>query len=264
MIVHHLNCGTIRLPGVNLVCHVLVVECADRLVLVDSGFGMADVTHPRQRLGALSPIMGRHLSESTTAIRQIERLGHSADDVRDIVLTHLDVDHIGGISDFPHARVHTSAAEVLAAITRPNLKAKFRFGAARRDYSDRFVEHTPDGEAWMGFAAAKELTDISPGIVMIPLAGHTSGHVAVGIETEGRWLIHAGDAFFHRGAIDRSVSQPRILKLVERFDAVGSYRSVVANHDRLAEIQRDKAGELEIFCAHDAESLRLAQQRSAQ
>ena len=36
--VHHLNCGTMNMPGAPLVCHVLLVETANALVLVDAGF----------------------------------------------------------------------------------------------------------------------------------------------------------------------------------------------------------------------------------
>ena len=42
-------------------------------------------------------------------------LGFSPDDVRHIVLTHLDFDHAGGIEDFPNARVHVLAREREAA-----------------------------------------------------------------------------------------------------------------------------------------------------
>jgi glyoxylase-like metal-dependent hydrolase (beta-lactamase superfamily II) len=39
--------------------------------------------------------------------RQIERLGFRREDVRHIVITHFDFDHIGGLVDFPdnHARL---------------------------------------------------------------------------------------------------------------------------------------------------------------
>ncbi|WP_197673995.1 MBL fold metallo-hydrolase [Micromonospora narathiwatensis] len=46
------------------------------------------------------------LDPHETAVRQIERLGHSPADVRHIVVTHLHRDHTGGLADFPAARVH--------------------------------------------------------------------------------------------------------------------------------------------------------------
>ncbi|MCT9113339.1 MBL fold metallo-hydrolase [Streptomyces mirabilis] len=46
-------------------------------------------------------------------------LGFDRTDVRHIVLTHFDADHIGGLSDFPHAQVHVTAAEALGGAVSP-------------------------------------------------------------------------------------------------------------------------------------------------
>ncbi|MET7350924.1 hypothetical protein [Streptomyces mirabilis] len=48
-----------RMPTAPMVCHVLLVETAGGLVLVDSGYGLADRsssnTTPTGRRGAVSP-----------------------------------------------------------------------------------------------------------------------------------------------------------------------------------------------------------------
>jgi hypothetical protein len=49
--VHHLNCGTMNIPTAPLVCHVLLVETDNGLVLVDSGFGSHDRADPAGRVG---------------------------------------------------------------------------------------------------------------------------------------------------------------------------------------------------------------------
>ena len=51
-----------------------------------------------------------------TAFRQVSLLGYSPQDVRYIVLTHLHLDHSGGLSDFPWADVHVLAEEHHAAL----------------------------------------------------------------------------------------------------------------------------------------------------
>lgn len=90
-----------------LTCHCLLVESDDGLVLIDTGFGLRDVADPRSRLSAFFLLMLKpELREEMTAVRQIERLGVSAADIRHIVLSHLDFDHAGGLDDFPHATVH--------------------------------------------------------------------------------------------------------------------------------------------------------------
>ena len=65
MRVHHLNCGTICPPFGRLtrgkgsllsrghmICHCLLIETNDGLVLVDTGIGLGDIASPRERLGA--------------------------------------------------------------------------------------------------------------------------------------------------------------------------------------------------------------------
>ncbi len=63
-----------------------------------------------------SPTLIRpRLEVAETALRQIADLGFRIDDVRHIVPTHLDLDHAGGLADFPEATVHVHAAELRAA-----------------------------------------------------------------------------------------------------------------------------------------------------
>ena len=105
MKVHHLDCGPMQPPVVGrLVCHVLLCETAGGLVLVDSGMGLADIAEPARRLGLLRHLLQPSSDPATTAVRQVEALGFEPTDVRDIVLTHLDLDHVGGIADFPRGR----------------------------------------------------------------------------------------------------------------------------------------------------------------
>ena len=111
MKVHHLNCGTMRTPGAPVICHVMAIETDNGLVLVDSGFGLQDCADPA-RIGPARRLLRPALDVEETAAHQVERLGFRRDDVRHIVTTHFDIDHIGGIADFPDAQIHVTAAEL--------------------------------------------------------------------------------------------------------------------------------------------------------
>src|SRR6185369_15242361 len=167
MKVHHLNCGTMTRPS-PMVCHVLVVETDDGLVLVDSGYGTDDCDDPR-RVGPTRRMVRPALSHDETVVRQIEKLGFTRDDVRHIIITHMDMDHVGGLSDFPGAQVHLTAAEARGAIWAPSRREKIRYRSAQWGHKPNIVEHDPHGEKWRGFAAAKELTEISQGIALVSL-----------------------------------------------------------------------------------------------
>nr|WP_196789040.1 MBL fold metallo-hydrolase [Streptomyces caniscabiei] len=233
-----------------LVCHVLLVEAPGGLVLVDSGFGLRDIAEPGRRLGSSRHLVRPVLRAEETAARQVEALGFRRDDVRHIVVTHFDFDHIGGLADFPDAQVHTTAAEALGAVVSPSRRERSRYRSAQWDHGPKLVEHTPDGEAWRGFAAAKELDAVAPGIVLVSLPGHTRGHACVAVDTGNGWILHAGDAFYHRGTLDGRSPAPRALRAVENLLA-HDLKQVRANHVRLAALHRRAEADLTVVNAHD-------------
>jgi len=228
MKVHHLNCGTMRVPTAPVVSHVLLIEISNGLILVDSGFGLDDIADPARRIGPVRHLTRPALNPAETAARQVERLGFRRDDVRHIILTHLDHDHTGGLSDFPHAQVHVTTAEAGGAIRSPSPREKMRYRAAQWAHLDK----------------------IAPGIVLISLPGHTRGHAAVAIDTGNGWLLHAGDAFYHRGTLDGHSRVPAILRAGEALVAY-DLKKVRDNHARLAELYRHADPALSIICSHD-------------
>lgn len=269
MKVHHVNCGQMRPYGGRLVdgrgtvlsraetcCHVLVVETGDGLVLVDSGLGLGDVRHPPGSLPLRFRVLSRPtLNPDYTAVRQLRRLGYQPDDVRHIVLTHLDLDHAGGLRDFPHATVHLHADELAAGLDPPTTAERRRYRQAQWAHGPAWSAYRADGERWYGFEAVRDLPGLPPEILLIPLAGHTRGHTAVAVRTADRWLLHAGDAYFFRGEMDPVA--PRGTPLLDAFQKLiqvdGAAR--VGNQHRLRELVRDHGDEITVFSAHDAVEL---------
>lgn len=260
MKIHHLNCGTMHPWGApcGLVCHVLLIETPRALVLVDSGLGLLDASQPARRFGPSRHFVRPAFAPQEAAIVQVAQLGFDPRDVRHILLTHFDADHVGGLADFPWAAVHLTAAESFAMRHPQTLVERGRYLPAAREHGPRLVEHTPArSESWRGFAAATPLSEVADGIVLVSLPGHTRGHAAYAVDAGERWILHAGDAFYHRGQIDGQGRAPRSLTLMERLVA-HDWRRVQANHQKLSELYQSKAEDIAIVNAHDPALLEAA------
>jgi glyoxylase-like metal-dependent hydrolase (beta-lactamase superfamily II) len=236
-----------------MVCHCLLIEGPEGLVLVDTGFGNEDV-RDRRRLGMMFNAIVRPRPDiSETAHSQILALGFQPSDVRQILTTHLDLDHSGGLPDFPEAEVHLLARE-LAAAMHPGLRERQRYLASHWAHGPRWVEHDPGGEDWFGFQSVRILPGGEPEILLIPLPGHTVGHTGVAIRTGERWLLHCGDAYFHHGEVQTPPSSPAGLRAFETINQVdGAARR--ENLERLRELAHRHGDEVELLCSHDAATL---------
>ena len=259
--IHHLNCATMcpaagrvpRLMPQRLVAHCLLVEGEDGLTLVDTGIGSGDIADP-SRLGTpFVKAVGARLDPDETAVARVRALGFDPADVRDIVLTHLDLDHAGGLGDFPAARVHVHATELAAARARRTPRDKGRYISAQWAHGPRWVEHAEvGGEDWFGFSAVRAVGD---DVLIVPLHGHTLGHSGVAVRRPGGgWFLHAGDAYFFHGEKQRPPVCPpglRVFQTVMQSDKFARH----ANQERLRDLHAAHAGEVTVFSAHDATEL---------
>lgn len=224
MSIRHLDCAGLIPRGAGpLVFHVLVVETSRGLALVDTGFGGAG---PR------------------TAKRL---LGVDAAQVRDIVLTHLDFDHVGGLPDFPGATVHTTAAEHAAAITSPDLYERVRYRRGAFAHGPQWRLYDGPGETWREGLTAFPVDGV-PEIALIPMPGHTRGHAAVGVTDGASLLVHAGDASFDGSSYRPGLGRSPHLRALEQV-ATRDRRSIARNHRILADL--DARADVSVVNAHD-------------
>jgi glyoxylase-like metal-dependent hydrolase (beta-lactamase superfamily II) len=264
--IHHLNCATMCPRGGRLLggeggplathtvaCHCLLIESADGLVLVDTGFGLGDIRNPRQLGRPLTALLRPRLDPDEAAISQLRGLGFEPGDVRHIVITHLDLDHAGGLPDFPEAEVHVRSRE-LAAAMNPSWRERPRYIQEQWGHGPRWVEHGDGGDEWFGFEGLRILPGSNPEILLIPLPGHTVGHTGVAIRRGDRWLLHCGDAYFHRGEVETPAHCPPGLAVFQMFNQIdGAARR--RNRERLGELAKRHGGEVELICSHDASYL---------
>ncbi|MFO0676263.1 MAG: MBL fold metallo-hydrolase [Polyangiaceae bacterium] len=266
MKVHHLKCGEIRGLAVNgrhLVCHCLLVETeASGLVLVDAGLGAQDLVDPVPRLGAAFTYGFARPSRdpSLSALAQVKALGFAPEDVRHVVVTHMDLDHVGGLVDFPHAAVHVHAIEHRTAMAPPTYKERERYRAPMWAHGPRFETYDEAGEPWFGFEAVRGLRGLPPDVLLVPLVGHTRGHTAVALRGPRGWMLHAGDAYFDHGEVHRPTRECPFLLRVFQTAAEMRRADRLANQDRLRALLSTESS-IECFCAHDPHEFLAAQAR---
>jgi glyoxylase-like metal-dependent hydrolase (beta-lactamase superfamily II) len=263
MNVGHLNTGTLCPMGrrlvngsgslferARMVCHCLLVENKNGLVLVDTGIGLGDIAAPK-RLGQrwLRQTTPR-LDPAETAAMQIKALGYSADDVRHILLTHLDRDHAGGIPDFPKAKVHVHRNEYEMAVTHRVPAPHGRYVAEQWQHGPDWALYDEGGEDWFGFKGVRALGDREPDILMIPLPGHTLGHCGIAVRGKKGWLLHAGDAYFFHGQLQPKPRAPLVLGYFQR-RADMDRKQRIANQERLRALKIAHGQEVTILNSHD-------------
>lgn len=173
-----------------LVC--LLVETNQGLLLVDTGIGTADYTHPTWFTQLFRVITDMPFNPQEAAVNQLKRLGYQPEDVKHLVLTHMHFDHCGGLPDFPHAKVHVHRREYEAF--------KNQKGFLGSAYIQRNIAHDPEfvlyedsGEKWFEFNAIR-LRGFEPEIYLIPMPYHSRGMSGVAIQTETGWYFNCGDA----------------------------------------------------------------------
>ncbi|HEX7306766.1 MBL fold metallo-hydrolase [Lentzea sp.] len=255
MRIHHLNCGSMRpiaptydgLQDARAVNHCLLAETADGLVLVETGLGLGNVRDPA---GTLDPSWTAQvepaLAEEETAIRQVERLGFTAADVRHVVLTHLDVDHCGGLPDFPHAAVHVLAAELEAALREaPSL----RYRPAHWAHGPQWRAHESPNDKWFGLDAVQP-QDLPEEIKLVPLGGHSAGHAGVAVHNGEKWLLHCGDAYYYHRELDETPEPHPVMDVVQTRSEV-DHDQRVGTQSALRALARDHAADITLLSAHD-------------
>jgi glyoxylase-like metal-dependent hydrolase (beta-lactamase superfamily II) len=168
--------------------NVVVVRRGDQTILIDAGLG-AD------------PDL--HLPRAGQLIGRLKAAGIELAAVTDVVLTHLHMDHIGGLlidgvkeQLRPDLRIHVAAAEVKfwEAPDFSHTAMPPGFPDALRSTAKRFVK-----EYRSQLRTFEEKQEVAPGVIVTRTGGHTPGHSVVRVASGGDALTFAGDAIFAVG-----------------------------------------------------------------
>jgi glyoxylase-like metal-dependent hydrolase (beta-lactamase superfamily II) len=230
----------------HLIVHCLLIETNIGLVLVETGFGTQDFIKPSKAVRAFTFLSGTYRDVSATAIHQVARLGYDVKEVQHIVLTHLHLDHAGGILDFPWAKIHIHTLEYETIMNPVAFSGRY-YRPEHWAHRPEWVLHSWQGEKWFDFECIRLMEGSSPEILFVPMPGHTPGHCGVAVKTKEGWLLHCGDGYIFRGDIKPEYgrgSRPRWMEPIAQ--------RLFPHVPRLHELAQTHGHEVRLFCAHDA------------
>jgi N-acyl homoserine lactone hydrolase len=179
------------------------VEHPEGVIVVDTGSGAhlrhLPRWHPYFQLGVRFDIEPEQESGP-----QLRGLGIGPRDVKTVVLTHMHVDHDGGLAHFPHSRIVADSGEIartagIAGAIQGYLPNRWPKGF---DPQPLVWEPSPYG----AFARRASITEAGD-VIAVPTPGHTPNHLSVIVRAGDEQIMLAGDASYLqstmvRGAID--------------------------------------------------------------
>ncbi|MBU2537848.1 MAG: MBL fold metallo-hydrolase [Proteobacteria bacterium] len=146
--------------------------------------------------------LGNKLSEKQKTIFRVRRewellsglarLGLSRESISHVILTHCDFDHAAGVTMYNE----TSGLELTFPAAMHHIQ--------RREWEDVLAPNRRSAESYwpenfVGLTEGKNLrlidgdSEVVPGLRLVHTGGHTRGHQAVWLESEGAMALHLGD-----------------------------------------------------------------------
>jgi N-acyl homoserine lactone hydrolase len=158
---------------------------------------------------------------------QLRGRGIGARDVKTVILTHMHIDHDGGLAHFPHSRILVSGEE---------LARTAGIGGAILGYlPNRWPEwFNPEPLAWQAerygpFARSAPLTKAGD-VLAVPTPGHTPSHVSVIVRDDEAQTMLAGDASYLESTMLRGAVDGVSPNEVEAAATLAAIRELCAQH----------------------------------
>jgi glyoxylase-like metal-dependent hydrolase (beta-lactamase superfamily II) len=167
--------------------NIALVRSGERLILIDSGVGDGF----------------EYFTRAGRSVMRLETSGIDLAEITDIVITHMHMDHVGGLNVEgvkarlrPDVRIHVAAAEV-EFWKNPDFSKTVMPEAvppALRKAAATFVELYGKNIVQFG-----QTVEVAAGVSARVTGGHTPGHCVVDVASNGEKLTFVGDAIFEVG-----------------------------------------------------------------
>ncbi len=157
--------------------NAFLINTGSKLILIDAGAGTM--------FGA----------DSGKLAKSLQAAGYRANQVDEIYLTHLHIDHIGGLLNgsqraFPNAVVRADKKDADFWLSRENAAAAPKESKSFFDGAVSALQPYVDAGKFKSFSGD---TELSPGIRSEANYGHTAGHNSYVISSKGQKLVILGD-----------------------------------------------------------------------
>src|SRR3979411_934593 len=192
---------------------VWLIRGHGREILVDTGFN-AEEAKLRNRKLTLNPVDA------------LARFGVNADDIKDVVVTHLHYDHAGNLDRFPNARFHLQDREMSYATGRCMCFGALRHPFSiehvtlmvRHVYGERVTFHSGEGE-------------VAPDVTLHRVGGHSDGLQVVRVETARGPVVLASGASHYYGNMQRKNPFPILYNLGDMMAGWGTGKPLAGHAD---------------------------------
>lgn len=188
-------------------------------VLFDTGYSehflQATSAFPEKLYQLVTPV---HLDPQQSLAAQLRRDGIAPEDIAWVVVSHLHGDHIGGLADFPYARVACSRA------AWDDIRARSRIGALRlgllpgllhswQETPPLWFESQPACPLSAPFAHFDLAFDLfgDGSLRLVPLPGHAAGHFGALFEDGQGPVFLVADASWSSQAIRDNTPPPTLV-----------------------------------------------------
>jgi glyoxylase-like metal-dependent hydrolase (beta-lactamase superfamily II) len=161
---------------VELQVNTMLVNTADKLVLIDAGCGV----------DKFQKTTGRLLGNLAAA-------GYAPSDIDMILLTHAHFDHLWGISDSENASLLFPSAEFIASEAEIAFWSNSELADKLPPAQQARVTQTNLKLASRRLHLIKPGAEVAPGVTTFDTAGHTPGHISVHIGSGSEEMLLTGD-----------------------------------------------------------------------